>query len=96
MTKEVIWTDQLMIPIAHFSHAVKVENVIHVGATAGTDAERRLAGATPGLVDVSAQIYKMFENLETVLGVLGAGLGDIVRLKTYLAKYTQNASALSG
>jgi enamine deaminase RidA (YjgF/YER057c/UK114 family) len=85
MTKEVIWTDQLMIPIAHFSHAVKVENVIHVGATAGTDAQRRLAGATPGLVDVSAQIYKMFENLETVLGLLGAGLGDIVRLKTYLA-----------
>ena len=85
MTKEVIWTDQLMIPIAHFSHAVKVENVIHVGATAGTDAERRLAGATRGLVDVSAQIYKMFENLETVLGLLGAGLGDVARLKTYLA-----------
>jgi len=84
VTKQVIYTDRVMKPIAHFSHAVRVGNVIHLGATAGTDAQRRLAGATPGLVDVAAQTRKMFENAATVLGLLGAGLEHVVRLKTYI------------
>jgi enamine deaminase RidA (YjgF/YER057c/UK114 family) len=85
MTKEVIWTDRLMVPIAHFSHAVRVGDEIHVGATAGTDAARRLAGSSPGRVDAAAQAEKMFDNLEIALGLLGAGLKDVVRLRTYAA-----------
>jgi enamine deaminase RidA (YjgF/YER057c/UK114 family) len=85
MTKEVIRTDRLMTPIAHFSHACRIGDVVHVGATAGTDAERRLAGATPGSIDVSAQTRRVFENLEIALGLLRAGLEDVVRIKTYVA-----------
>ncbi len=85
MSKEVIFTDRVMEPIAHFSHAVRVGNVIHLGATAGTDARRRLAGATPGLIDFGAQTEKMFDNATIVLGLLGAGLIDVVRVKTYIA-----------
>ncbi|HZQ15035.1 MAG TPA: Rid family hydrolase [Pseudolabrys sp.] len=85
MTKCVIMTDRLMQPIAHFSHAVRVGNRIYVGATAGTDAQRRLAGSQTGVLDIRAQTEKMFENVETVLGLLGARIEHVVQLKTYIA-----------
>ena len=85
MTKKTIFTDLVMQPIAHFSHAVRIGNLIHVGATAGTDAERRLAGVTLGHVDVAAQAKKMFDNVAVVLNQLGACLENTVRVKTYLA-----------
>jgi 2-iminobutanoate/2-iminopropanoate deaminase len=84
MSKQVIFTDRVMVPIAHFSHAVRVGNVIHLGATAGTDAQRRLAGATPGLIDFGAQAEKMFDNARIVLEILGAGSSDVLRIKTYI------------
>jgi enamine deaminase RidA (YjgF/YER057c/UK114 family) len=85
MPKRVIETNLLMRPIAHFSHAVRVGDLIHIGATAGTDAQRRLAGATPGRVDVAAQTQQMFDNVETVLELVDARPEDVVRVKTYVA-----------
>jgi enamine deaminase RidA (YjgF/YER057c/UK114 family) len=85
MPKKVIHTHRLMRPIAHFSHAARIDNVVHVGATAGVYPDLRLAGETPGRIDTSAQIHKMFENLETALGLIGAAMSDVVRIKTYLA-----------
>lgn len=84
MAKEVIYTDKLMRPIAHFSHASRVGDLVHIGATAGVFPGLRLAGETPGTIDIVAQTEKMFENLETTLGLIGAGLADVVRLKTYI------------
>lgn len=84
MPKRVIETNLLMRPIAHFSHAVRVGDLIHIGATAGTDAQRRLAGATPGRVDFAAQAQQMFDNVETVLELVDARPEDVVRLKTYV------------
>lgn len=84
MGKQVIYTDRVMRPIAHFSHAARIGDVIHLGATAGTDADRRLAGDTPGLVDVAAQSRRMFENAALVLGLTGADLARAVKIKTYL------------
>ena len=80
----VIRTPELMQPIAHFSHAVRVGELVHIGATAGTDAARTLAGETPGLVDVEAQMQQMFDNLDTVLGLLGARREHLVRVKSYV------------
>lgn len=85
MGKQVIYSDRVMKPIAHFSHAARVGNLIHVGATAGTDAQRRLEGTSIGLVDVAAQTRKMFENVGIVLELLGARLEHTVRVKTYIA-----------
>lgn len=84
MTKQVIQTDLLMRPIAHFSHAARVGGTIHVGATAGTDPERRLAGATPGLVDAGEQTRAMLDNLEKVLDLLGAAPRNLARVKLYV------------
>jgi 2-iminobutanoate/2-iminopropanoate deaminase len=80
----VIRTPELMQPIAHFSHAVRVGELVHIGATAGTDAARRLAGQTPGLVDPEAQIQQTFDNLDRVLGLLGARREHLVRIKSYV------------
>ena len=56
--KTRIRTDELMQPIATFSHATQAGGVIHLGATAGTDSQRRLAGVRPGLCDVEIQLKK--------------------------------------
>ena len=85
MPKQQLDTDRLMRPIAHFSHAVRIGDVIHIGATAGTDAARRLAGTTSGLADAAAQSAQMFRNIATGLEAFGASVRDIVRLKIYLA-----------
>jgi enamine deaminase RidA (YjgF/YER057c/UK114 family) len=85
MPRKAIFTDRLMRPIAHFSHASRVGNVVHVGAVAGVFPGLRLAGDSPGRIDVVAQTAKMFENLETELELIGARLPDVVRIKTYMA-----------
>lgn len=85
MPRKVIYTDRLMRPIAHFSHASRVGNTVHVGATAGVHPDLTLAGTSPGRIDVAAQVRKMFDNLETALGLVGATLADVVRIKTYVA-----------
>jgi enamine deaminase RidA (YjgF/YER057c/UK114 family) len=85
MPRQVIYTDRLMRPIAHFSHASRVGSLVHVGASAGVFPDLRLAGDVPGRVDVEAQTRLMFENLRTTLGLLGAGMADVVRVKAYLA-----------
>jgi enamine deaminase RidA (YjgF/YER057c/UK114 family) len=84
MPKKTIFTERLMRPIAHFSHAARIGNVVHVGATAGVHPDLRLAGESPGRIDVGAQVRRMFDNLETALGLIGANLSDVVRIKTYL------------
>jgi enamine deaminase RidA (YjgF/YER057c/UK114 family) len=85
MPKKVVYTDQLMRPIAHFSHAARIGDVVHVGATAGVHPDLRLAGESVGRIDTAAQVRKMFDNLETALGLVGAKLSDVVRIKTYLS-----------
>jgi peptide/nickel transport system substrate-binding protein/2-iminobutanoate/2-iminopropanoate deaminase len=87
VAKRIIRTDDLMVPIAHFSHALRVGNEIHLGATAGTDRTRRLAGALPGLADARAQADQMYRNMKLALGLLGAKMEDVVRLKVYLSDW---------
>lgn len=85
MARRVIFTDQLMRPIAHFSHASRVGHLVHVGASAGVFPDLRLAGDVQGRVDVEAQTRRMFENLRTTLGLLGAEMSDVVRVKAFVA-----------
>ena len=92
MPRQVIYTNELMRPIAHFSHASRVGTIVHVGASAGVFPDLRLAGDVPGRVDIAAQTRRMFENLRTTLGLLGAGMSDVVRVKAYVADTRDIAS----
>jgi enamine deaminase RidA (YjgF/YER057c/UK114 family) len=85
MPRDVIYTDQLMRPIAHFSHASRVEDLIHVGASAGVFPDLRLAGDDRGRTDMEAQTRRMFANLRTTLDLLGGRMSDVVRIKAYVA-----------
>jgi enamine deaminase RidA (YjgF/YER057c/UK114 family) len=85
MPRQVIYTDELMRPIAHFSHASRVGTIVHVGASAGVFPDLRLAGDVPGRVDIEAQTRRMFKNLRTTLGLLGADMSDVVRVKAFVA-----------
>ena len=87
MGKTVIRTDALMKPIAHFSHGMRIGHEIHLGATAGTDPNRRLVGIPPGLTDARAQADRMYRNMKLALELLGGGLGDVVRLKVYVTDW---------
>ena len=66
MAKTIVTTDRLMRPIAHFSHGVRVGDAIHLGAAAGTDPARRLAGETRGLADMTAQTERLLDRKSVV------------------------------
>jgi 2-iminobutanoate/2-iminopropanoate deaminase len=87
MPKRVIASDRLMQPIAHFSHGVRVGTTVHLGAAAGVDTGRRLAGTTVGTGDMTAQTDRLFANLRTALEALGGAWHQVVRLKTYLVDW---------
>ena len=84
MPKSVVTTDRLMKPIAHFSHGLRVGDVIHLGAAAGTDPQQRLAGRLSGIADMAAQSERLFDNFEIALRMLGAELRDVVRFRAFV------------
>jgi 2-iminobutanoate/2-iminopropanoate deaminase len=92
MPKTVVTTDRLMKPIAHFSHGVRVGDVIHLGAAAGTDPQQRLAGRAPGVADMTAQTERLFDNFEVALRLLGGALRDVVRFRSFVADWRDLAS----
>jgi 2-iminobutanoate/2-iminopropanoate deaminase len=85
--KRVIRTGDLMVPIAHFSHGLRVGNEIHLGATAGTDRTRRLVGSLPGACDARAQAEQMYRNMALALKLLGGDMENVTRLKLYLTDW---------
>lgn len=87
MPKHVIASDRLMQPIAHFSHGVRVGATVHLGAAAGVDRTRRLAGSTLGAGDMSAQAEQLFANLRLALEALGGTWQDVVKVKTYIVDW---------
>ncbi len=92
MPKTVVTSPQLMQPIAHFSHGVRVGTTIHLGAAAGVDRERRLAGAGAGVGDAGAQAEQMFANLRLALGALGGDWSKVVKVKSYIVDWRDLAA----
>jgi len=76
-----------MVPIAHFSHGARVGSTIHLGAAAGVDAGRRLAGTTVGVGDMAAQAEQLFANLHLALEALGGTWQDVVKVRTYIVDW---------
>ena len=87
MAKQIVASDRLMVPIAHFSHGARVGSTIHLGAAAGVDADRRLAGATVGIGDMAAQAEQLFVNLQAALEALGGTWQDVVKVRTYIVDW---------
>lgn len=65
-----------------YSHGMTapVGELVVVAGQVGLDRAGKLVG--PG--DVAAQTKQAFENVKTVLSAAGCGLGDVIRLQTFL------------
>nr|WP_181728458.1 RidA family protein [Vibrio vulnificus]ARJ33729.1 enamine deaminase RidA [Vibrio vulnificus] len=69
-----------------FSHAVKSarRTTIHCAGQVAWDKEYNVVGGN----DIGAQTRQALANLKTVLAASGAGIEDIVRLRTYVVNHT--------
>ncbi len=86
MTNETINPESLYAttPMG-YSHAVKArgKTTIHCSGQIAWDKENNLVGAN----DIGAQARQVLENLKVVLAESGAGIEDIVRLRTYVVNH---------
>jgi enamine deaminase RidA (YjgF/YER057c/UK114 family) len=73
------------------SDAVRVGDTIYVSGQVATDPDGRVVGAG----DAAAQARECFRKVDRILRQLGADLGDVVSVTTYLANEGDARSFLS-
>ena len=79
MSKHIISTDAAPTAIGTYSQAVKVGDTVYLSGQIGLDPARMQ------LVDgISAQIHRVFQNLQAVATAAGGTLGDVVKLNVFL------------
>ena len=79
MQKNIISTPAAPAAIGTYSQAVKVGNTVYLSGQIGLDP------ASMQLVDgISAQIHRVFQNLQAVATAAGGTLGDVVKLNVFL------------
>ena len=74
-------TDQAPTPVAPYSQAVRIGNVVAAAGQAGVVRE---TGTFAG-DDVASQTVQTFKNIAAVLASAGATLDDVIRVDVYLA-----------
>jgi len=80
MNRKIIQTDNAPQAIGTYSQAVKVDNTVYLSG------QIPLVPETMELVDgdMSAQIHRVFDNLQAVCQAAGGELDDIVKLNVFL------------
>jgi|ERR1035437_4364127 reactive intermediate/imine deaminase len=74
-------TDLAPAPIAPYSQAVRIGNIIAIAGQGGVDPATAMV-VSP---DVAAQTVQAFKNIEAVLTSASASLNDVVRVEVYLS-----------
>lgn len=80
MNRKIIQTDNAPQAIGTYSQAVKVDDTVYLSG------QIPLTPETMELVDgdMSAQIHRVFDNLQAVCQAAGGELNDIVKLNVFL------------
>ncbi len=77
------------VPRGRFPHARRAGDFVYVSGTSARRADNTIAGAeADGMgttdLDIRVQTRAVIENLRDILVELGAGLGDLVQVTSYL------------
>lgn len=86
MTREAINPDALYGSVQYgFSHAVRSQGTttIHCAGQVAWDKDYNVVGGG----DIGAQARQALANLKTVLAEAGAGVADVVRMRTYVVNH---------
>lgn len=83
MPRERINSPDYEVPIEGFSHMVATQPGSRLIFVSGLTS-RAADGSIVGVGDAVAQMRQVFLNLQSVLEVAGAGLGDVASIRTYV------------
>lgn len=86
MSREIINPEELYESLQYgFSHAVKSDTkaTVHCSGQVAWDKDCNIVGAG----DVGVQARQALANLKVVLAAAGVGVGDLVRLRTYVVNH---------
>ena len=78
--REEISVSALGTLISHYTHAVRVGDLLFVSGCVPTDADGNVVGGD----DVAAQARKVFENIGAILAAAGATFADVAKVTVYL------------
>ena len=77
-----------------YSHAIRAGDTVYIAGQVARD----LTGALVGRGDFEAQAQQVYRNLQAILEEIGGGLGNIVKMTTYLTHsgYIETYRAVRG
>ncbi len=80
MKRTIINPSGVHKPVSHYSHAVKVGDLVWITGQIAIDKD----GNVVGKGDCVAQTHQVYQNLRIVLNGIGSGMDKIVKLNTYV------------
>lgn len=92
MTPEFLMAQGAPVPVAPFSHAVRVGPWVFVTGQMPTWPEDDARALPEG---VGAQTRRVIENLEIVLAACGLTLADVVQARIYLTEFQRDYAAMN-
>lgn len=80
---KVLKSSELVTPMGMYSHGMTAPSgeIVVVAGQVGVDRQGRLAGA-----EVGPQTKQALDNIRAVLAAAGCGMGEVVRLQTFLVR----------
>ncbi len=87
MARNVIISDKLQPLTAPISYGVKAGDWVFTAGMVGVDAQGKVAGTEPGLLDAKAQSRQALQNVAAVLEAFGLPLDRVAKAKGYITDF---------